>query len=86
MANEQSIILLTGGTGYIGGRLLPLLEQRGCRLRCVCRQPERLQFEDDFGPYAVHLYQTEPRFDAELGVTNAGKWTDNPHPRKMNGA
>ena len=24
MAHEQSIILLTGGTGYIGGRLLPL--------------------------------------------------------------
>jgi len=43
MAHEQSIILLTGGIGYIGGRLLPLLEQRGLRLRCVCRQPERLR-------------------------------------------
>ena len=43
MAREQSLILLTGATGYIGGRLLPLLEQRSLRLRCVCRQPERLR-------------------------------------------
>ncbi len=43
MAHEQSIILLAGATGYIGGRLLPLLEQRGLRLRCVCRQSERLR-------------------------------------------
>jgi uncharacterized protein YbjT (DUF2867 family) len=43
MWDVNSLILLTGGTGYIGGRLLPLLEQRGCRLRCVCRQPERLR-------------------------------------------
>ncbi len=43
MAHEQSIILLTGATGYIGGRLLPVLEQRGIRLRCACRQPERLR-------------------------------------------
>ena len=43
MADRDSIILLTGGTGYIGGRLLPLLERRGLRLRCVCRQPQRLK-------------------------------------------
>ena len=40
---DSPLVLLTGGTGYIGGRLLPLLERRGLRLRCVCRQPERLQ-------------------------------------------
>ena len=26
---SNQLILLTGATGYIGGRLLPLLEQRG---------------------------------------------------------
>jgi len=31
MANHSPPILLTGGTGYVGGRLLPLLEQRGLR-------------------------------------------------------
>ena len=40
----MTLVLLTGGTGYIGGRLLPLLEQRDLQLRCLCRQPERLQW------------------------------------------
>lgn len=35
-------ILLTGATGYVGGRLLPLLEARGCRVRCLVRRPEHL--------------------------------------------
>ena len=42
MTREESIILLTGATGYIGGRLLPLLERRGVRLRCLARRPEHL--------------------------------------------
>lgn len=36
-------ILLTGATGYVGARLLPLLEQRGERVRCLSRSPEKLQ-------------------------------------------
>ena len=38
-----STILLTGATGYIGGRLLPLLEQSGRGVRCLARDPERLR-------------------------------------------
>jgi uncharacterized protein YbjT (DUF2867 family) len=33
---------LTGATGYIGGRLLPLLERRGLRVRCLARTPSYL--------------------------------------------
>ena len=43
MTIKDSAILLTGATGYIGGRLLPLLERRGVRLRCLARRPENLR-------------------------------------------
>lgn len=36
-------ILLTGATGYVGGRLLQALEARGGRLRCMARQPGYLR-------------------------------------------
>ncbi|MSO57236.1 MAG: DUF2867 domain-containing protein [Acidobacteria bacterium] len=35
-------ILLTGATGYIGGRLLRRLEEGGRAVRCLARQPARL--------------------------------------------
>ncbi|MGE3538088.1 MAG: SDR family oxidoreductase [Candidatus Tectimicrobiota bacterium] len=35
-------ILLTGATGYIGGRLLKALEQHPYRLRCLARRPQFL--------------------------------------------
>ena len=37
------IILLTGGSGYVGGRLIPLLERRRAALRCLARDPERMR-------------------------------------------
>lgn len=43
MRDDGPQILLTGATGYIGGRLLPLLERRGLRLRCLARHPEHLR-------------------------------------------
>lgn len=36
-------VLLTGATGYIGGRLLPLLLEHGHTVRCLARHPEYLQ-------------------------------------------
>ena len=36
-------ILLTGATGYVGGRLLRVLEGKGHLLRCLARRPEHLQ-------------------------------------------
>ncbi len=35
---QSDLVLLTGVTGYVGGRLLPLLESRGQRVRCLHRR------------------------------------------------
>ena len=35
-------VLITGATGYIGGRLAPVLGSAGVRLRCLTRQPTAL--------------------------------------------
>jgi uncharacterized protein YbjT (DUF2867 family) len=37
------MLLLTGGSGYVGGRLIPMLEQRGVTLRCLARDPEKMR-------------------------------------------
>jgi len=39
---SRPLLLLTGATGYVGGRLLAALEAGGRRLRCVARRPEYL--------------------------------------------
>jgi uncharacterized protein YbjT (DUF2867 family) len=36
-------ILLTGATGYLGGRLAPRLIEQGHQIRCVTRDPSRLR-------------------------------------------
>jgi uncharacterized protein YbjT (DUF2867 family) len=36
-------ILLTGASGYVGGRLLKALEARGLPMRCLARRPEFLK-------------------------------------------
>jgi uncharacterized protein YbjT (DUF2867 family) len=40
--DEPRTVLLTGGTGYVGGRLLHRLEGAGHRVRCLTRRPDAL--------------------------------------------
>jgi uncharacterized protein YbjT (DUF2867 family) len=39
---EAGCVLLTGATGYVGGRLLRALEESGRSVRCLARRPETL--------------------------------------------
>ncbi len=40
---QSNLILVTGATGYVGGRLVPRLLDAGYRVRCLVRDPDRLQ-------------------------------------------
>jgi uncharacterized protein YbjT (DUF2867 family) len=44
-AHEQKrpVVLLTGASGYVGGKLLTILEAKGVALRCLARNPEKLR-------------------------------------------
>lgn len=39
----KKTILLTGASGYVGGRLLPVLQSSGLQVRCLARRPEYLR-------------------------------------------
>ncbi len=43
MAENFSKILLTGATGFVGGRLLHALTGHGMNVRCLVRSPEKLR-------------------------------------------
>ena len=43
VSNSVKCVLLTGATGYVGGRLLRPLENAGYSLRCLARRPEYLR-------------------------------------------
>src|SRR4051812_241212 len=45
---RSGLVLLTGATGYVGGRLLRRLTALGVPLRCLARRPETLRAR--FGP------------------------------------
>ena len=41
--HSSPLRLVTGASGYVGGRLLRLLHERGDRVRCTARRPEELR-------------------------------------------
>jgi uncharacterized protein YbjT (DUF2867 family) len=41
--SDLGTVVVTGATGYVGGRLAPYLLERGCRVRCIVREPRKLQ-------------------------------------------
>jgi uncharacterized protein YbjT (DUF2867 family) len=55
------VLLLTGATGSVGSRLLPLLIERGENVRCLVREPRRL------GPRRV---------DVQIALGDLGEMSD----------
>jgi uncharacterized protein YbjT (DUF2867 family) len=37
------VVLVAGASGYVGGRLIPLLERQPVNLRCLARNPDKLR-------------------------------------------
>jgi uncharacterized protein YbjT (DUF2867 family) len=46
VSNDRGTVLVTGATGYIGGRLVPRLRDVGYRVRCLVRDPRKLSGRD----------------------------------------
>src|SRR6476620_12080412 len=66
-------VLLTGATGYVGGRLLRKLEESGRPVRCMVRRPEVLLGRAAEETEIVHgdILDPDSLHDALAGVTTA---------------
>jgi len=60
MNKGNPLILLTGASGYIGGRLLSDLENRGRRVRCLVRHPVYLRSRVEPGTEIVSADLLDP--------------------------
>jgi uncharacterized protein YbjT (DUF2867 family) len=69
----RPLVLLTGATGYVGGRLLRVLEEDGLRVRCLARDPERLRARVRGATEVVRgdVTKQEDLATAMAGVTHA---------------
>ncbi len=50
IVNVGDMVAVTGATGYVGGRLVPALLEAGYRVRCLVREPRKL----DSRPWRHH--------------------------------
>lgn len=66
-------ILLTGATGYVGGRLLPVLEDKGYQIRCLSKNPENIAYvkSKNITVFKADLLDYETTFEALKGIDTA---------------
>ena len=71
---DSPLVLVAGATGYIGGRLVPRLLKLGYRVRCLVRDPARLQgrpWQHAVEIAAGDVLEAESLVDALQGVRAA---------------
>lgn len=70
---DGDLVLLTGATGYIGGRLLSVLADDGISVRALARHPENIETKEGWQVEAVtgDLLDPESLTKAMVGVTTA---------------
>ena len=74
MLTNRSLILVTGSTGYIGGRLVPRLLEMRYRVRCLVRDPSRLEgraWQSDVEIVSGDVLQPESLVSSMHGVQAA---------------
>src|SRR6476660_7657938 len=73
MQQPAGRVLLTGATGYVGGRLLRKLEESGRPVRCMVRRPEVLSGRAAEQTEIVHgdILDPDSLHEALAGVTTA---------------
>jgi uncharacterized protein YbjT (DUF2867 family) len=70
--NQSKLILVTGATGYIGGRLVPRLLQAGYPVRCMVRDASRLQGRS--WTDQVEIVEGDPSRPETLPAALEGVW------------
>ena len=66
IANAPYRVLVTGATGYVGGRLVPALLEAGYAVRCIVRAPDKLRGRTWFAHPRLEVLQGDLSDIAEL--------------------
>ena len=72
VARDLRPVLVTGATGYIGGRLVPRLLAAGHRVRCLAREPRKLDGRAWTRDPAVEIVAGDASDEAALARALAG--------------
>lgn len=70
----QRTLAVTGATGYIGGRLVPRLLQDGWRVRCLVRDPRKLEARPWAGHEGLEVRRCDFEDEASLAGGLRGAW------------
>ena len=72
MTRDVPPVLVTGATGYVGGRLVPRLLESGHRVRCLTRSPRKLAARPWAGDPRVDVVQADLADTASVAAALRG--------------